>query len=97
MCNMSNTNEILEVVSQVLIRCVVMGVVVLLLWWAGLAVPDSHEEVKVVWHQAVGIGIDDRLDVLGVQFEKVGIVPLLAEQGLAAVPAIVDVIVLAEQ
>ena len=37
MCNMSNTNEILEVVSQVLIRCVVMGVVVLLFWWGGLA------------------------------------------------------------
>jgi len=37
MGNTSNTNEALEVVSQVLIRCVVMGVVVLLIWWAGLA------------------------------------------------------------
>ena len=37
MSNMSNTNETLEVVSQVLIRCVVMGVVVLLFWWGGLA------------------------------------------------------------
>ena len=38
MCNRSNTNEILEVVSQVLSRCVVMGVVVLLFWWGGLAI-----------------------------------------------------------
>ncbi len=33
----SNTNEVLDVVGQVLIRCVVMGVAVLLIWWAGLA------------------------------------------------------------
>ena len=37
MCNTGNKNEILEVVGQVLIRCVVMGVIVLLLWWGGLA------------------------------------------------------------
>jgi len=33
---MSNIDETLEVVSQVLIRCVVMGVVVLFIWWAFL-------------------------------------------------------------
>ena len=37
MSNASNTNEILEVVGQVLIRCVVMGVAVLFVWWVGLA------------------------------------------------------------
>jgi len=37
MCNSSNADEMLEVISQVLIRCVVMGVVVLLLWWGALA------------------------------------------------------------
>ena len=37
MCDAGNTNETLDVVSQVLIRCAVLGVAVLLLWWAGLA------------------------------------------------------------
>jgi len=37
MSDMSNTNETLEVASQVLIRCVVMGVVVLFFWWGALA------------------------------------------------------------
>lgn len=37
MYNSSNVNEMLEVISQVLIRCVVMGVVVLLFWWGALA------------------------------------------------------------
>ena len=37
MCDASNVDQILEVVGQVLIRCVVMGVVVLLFWWGGLA------------------------------------------------------------
>ena len=34
---MCSANEKLDVLSQVLIRCVVMGVAVLLIWWAGLA------------------------------------------------------------
>ena len=36
---MSNTNtvdEALEVVAQILIRCTVMGVIVLLIWWGAL-------------------------------------------------------------
>ena len=36
---MSNTNtvdEVLAVVAQVLIRCTVMGVIVLLIWWGAL-------------------------------------------------------------
>jgi hypothetical protein len=37
MCNSNNADEMLEVISQVLIRCVVIGVVVLLFWWGGLA------------------------------------------------------------
>jgi len=61
MSNMSNTKEILEVVSQVLIRCVVMGVVVLFFWWGGLAlmgnfvygvhskfIPMSREQFHVI-------------------------------------------------
>ena len=36
MSAMNTTDEVLEVISQVLIRCVVMGVVVLLFWWGAL-------------------------------------------------------------
>jgi len=37
---MSKTNtvdEVLEVVTQVLIRCTVIGIIVLLIWWGALA------------------------------------------------------------
>ncbi len=37
MSNMNNIDETLEVISQVLIRCVVIGVLVLLFWWGALA------------------------------------------------------------
>ena len=37
MCNANTADDMLEVISQVLIRCVAMGVVVLFLWWGGLA------------------------------------------------------------
>ena len=30
------TNEVLEVIGQVLIRCLVMGVIVLFIWWGAL-------------------------------------------------------------
>lgn len=36
MSNMSNIDETLEVINQVLIRCVVIGILVLLLWWGAL-------------------------------------------------------------
>lgn len=34
---MKTIDEILEVTAQVLIRCTVMGVIVLLIWWGALA------------------------------------------------------------
>ena len=34
---MKNTDEALEVVSQVLLRCVAIGVAVLFVWWGALA------------------------------------------------------------
>ena len=34
---MKTVDEVLEVTSQILIRCTVMGVVVLLIWWGVLA------------------------------------------------------------
>ncbi len=37
MSNSSNADEMLEVTSQVLIRCFVMGVGVLFIWWGALA------------------------------------------------------------
>jgi len=33
----NSANEMLEVIGQVLIRCVVMGVLVLFFWWGALA------------------------------------------------------------
>lgn len=37
MCNSDSTNEMLEVIGQVLIRCLVAGILVLFLWWGALA------------------------------------------------------------
>jgi hypothetical protein len=37
MSNLNNANEVLGVIGQVLIRCFVMGVLVLLFWLAALA------------------------------------------------------------
>lgn len=37
MNNSCDIDEILEVISQVLIRCVVIGILVLLIWWGALA------------------------------------------------------------
>ena len=36
MSNLNNTNEMLRVIGQVLIRCFVMGVLVLLFWLSAL-------------------------------------------------------------
>ena len=36
MSNVSDANEALELVGQVLIRCVVMGIAVLFIWWGAL-------------------------------------------------------------
>ena len=36
MSNANTVDEVLEVVAQVLIRCTVMGVIVLLIWWGAL-------------------------------------------------------------
>lgn len=38
MCSSNSVNDVLAVVSQVLIRCFVMGLAVLLFWWGALAV-----------------------------------------------------------
>ena len=56
---------------------------------------DSHEQVKVIAHQAVGEGIGDWLDVVSVELEKVGIVALFDKDVFAIVAAIVNVIVFA--
>jgi hypothetical protein len=37
MDNSNNTNEMLEVTGQVLIRCLVMGIFVLFFWWGALS------------------------------------------------------------
>ncbi len=37
MCDSNSANEMLEVIGQVLIKCFIMGVLVLLYWWGALA------------------------------------------------------------
>ena len=37
MSNSSNIDEILQVTGQVLIRCLIMGISVLFIWWGALA------------------------------------------------------------
>ena len=37
MTNSSNIDEILQVTGQVLIRCLIIGVLVLLFWWGALS------------------------------------------------------------
>ena len=36
MSNMKTVDEVLEIVAQILIRCTIMGVIVLLIWWIAL-------------------------------------------------------------
>ena len=38
MYNSNSANETLEMIGQVLIRCFIMGVFVLLFWWGALAI-----------------------------------------------------------
>ena len=56
MSNVSDMDETLEVVGQVLIRCVVLGVAVLLIWWGGLAlmgdfVYEVHSKLTPITRQ----------------------------------------------
>jgi hypothetical protein len=60
MSNSCNTDQMLEVTSQILIRCVVIGVVVLLFWWAGLAfmgdlVYSLHSKLTPVTRQQFNV------------------------------------------
>ena len=61
MCNSNNENQMLGLIEQILIRCVVMGVIVLFLWWGALVlagdfaysvqakvVPISREQFDVI-------------------------------------------------
>ena len=55
-----DVNEVLEVISQVLIRCAVMGVVVLLFWWAALAlagdlVYEVHSKLTPISRQQFNV------------------------------------------
>ena len=37
MCDSNSVNEILDVIGQVLIKCFIMGIFVLLFWWVALS------------------------------------------------------------
>lgn len=54
---------------------------------------ESYQEVKVVFHQTVGVGICDGVDVANVKVEEVLIVTFLNEEIFAVVAPIVDVVV----
>ena len=54
---------------------------------------DPHQDVKVVTQQAIGVGVGDGPDVLGVELEEMAVVAIFAEEVLAVVAAVVDVIV----
>ncbi len=66
MSDSNNINEMLEVVAQVLIRCFIMGVVVLFIWWGALQligdlaytvhsniVPISREQFEVIHYSGM--------------------------------------------
>ena len=60
MSNSNNIDEILEVIGQVLIRCVIMGVLVLLIWWGALALMGDftyniHSQLTPMTKQAFNI------------------------------------------
>lgn len=38
MANSSNIDEVLQVTGQVLIRCTIMGILVLIIWWGALMI-----------------------------------------------------------
>jgi len=54
---------------------------------------QTYQEVKVVFHQTVGVGIGDGVDVANVKVEEVLIVTFLNEEIFAVVAPIVDVVV----
>lgn len=58
----------------------------LLIWCLG-----PYQEVEVIPQQAVGVGIDNRLDVFRIPLHEGRVVALLVEDGLAVRAAIEDV------
>jgi hypothetical protein len=54
-----------------------------------------QQEVKVVSQQTIGIRIDYRLDVLGVESQKIAVVAFLDKDVFAIVAMVVDMIILA--
>ena len=58
----------------------------------GFSILDSHQNVKVIFEQAIGICLCRWLDVLDIQLQEIAIVVLLHKNILAVGAAIVDVI-----
>jgi hypothetical protein len=54
-----------------------------------------QQEVKVVSQQTIGIRIGYRLDVLGVELQKIAVVAFLDKDVFAIVATVVDMIILA--
>ena len=54
-------DEVLEVISQVLIRCVVIGVIVLLIWWGAL---ELFGELAYNVHHRVAPMCREQFDII---------------------------------
>ncbi len=73
---MGNTNtidEILEVVSQVLMRCTVMGVIVLLIWWGVL---ELFGDITYSIHSRIAPMTRQQFDIfhyIGILMTKAGV------------------------
>ena len=54
---------------------------------------ESHQHMKVVFQETVGVGVGDSWDVTSVQLEKMVIVPLLKKQIFSVIATVIDVVV----
>jgi len=56
MCDSNSANEMLEMTGEVLLRCFIMGVIVLFIWWGALALAGDltysvHNKIAPMSHQ----------------------------------------------
>ena len=48
--------------------------------------PETNEKAQVIAQQTIGIGLSDGFDVVGVQPQKVRVVPLSPNSGVPSMP-----------
>jgi len=52
-----------------------------------------HQQVKVVAQQAIGVGLDNGLDIVSVQLQEIAVIALLDKEVFPVVVAVIDVII----